>query len=201
VDLASIVPAASGAILGGILSMLGGAWQARRAAKSARSDELRRRSEDAARDAADILVEIRKVAFGNLDKDDMPRSLGLTAEGRNVVQDRIGDLRRAARLVISSDVNSRIIEAADFLSAPSEFQHLLFESPAETARSLESWISDNVTAYLTDQKLPPATQAVEAYRATYAEAMIEAEENWRSYEEWEAKERARLRGERASGPQ
>lgn len=198
-DLGPIVPAAIGAILGGMLSILGGALQGRRAAARARRDELRRRSEDAARDSADLLIEIRKVAREHLDKEERRPSLWLTSEGRSLMQDRVGDLRRAARLVMLPGLKVRIVEVADFLSAPSEFQQLLFESPAETARSLESWISDNVTAYLTDQKLPPVPHPVESYRETYTEAMAQAEENWRSYEKWEAAERARLKAERQRG--
>ncbi|WP_433875218.1 hypothetical protein [Sinomonas atrocyanea] len=194
-DLGSIVPAASGAVIGGMLSIAGGAWQARRTAARTRRDELRKRSEDAARDAADILIDIRRWSRENLDADDSRRSLLLTSEGRKLVADRVSDLRRAARLIVHPRIAARILEAADFLSAPSEFQHLLFESPAETARSIEVWISNNVTAFLTDRELPADSREVEAYRATYAEALIEAEEHWKLYEEWEVKERARLRAE------
>jgi hypothetical protein len=65
-----------------------------------------------------------------------------------------------------------------------------------TARRLETWISDNVAAYLTDIALPNPPDHIKSYEDSYQEACSMADESCRAQEQWHKDERERLRKER-----
>ena len=194
-DWTAVIPAACGAVIGGGLSFLGGSWQASRAATRQRQTEVRKRSEDSAAEAMAILHDIRKTAENHPDKGGGWPGFWLSSDGTDLVNARIVDLERSARLITNLELQARIKSAASYLSAPQEFQHLEGEAVVATTRRLESWISDNVTAYLTDVALPDPPDHIKSYDDSYQEACSMAEESWKAQEQWHKEERERLRKE------
>jgi hypothetical protein len=192
-DWTAVIPAACGALLGGTLSFLGGSWQASRTATRQRQAEIRKRSEDSAAEAMEILQDIRKTAEENPEKDGAYPSFWLSSEGTEIVNARVLDLRRSARLITNAELQERIKSAAAYLSAPSEFQHLEGEAVVMTARRMETWISDNVTSYLTDAALPDLPDDIKSYEDSYQEACTIAEESWQAQQLWHKEERDRQR--------
>lgn len=190
----AVIPAACGAILGGGLSLLGSSWQASRSAVRQRKVEVRKRSEDSAAEAMAILHDIRRTAETHPDRG-WP-GFGLSIKGINLLDARVVDLKRSARLITNLELRDRINSAAAYLSAPQEFQHLEEEAIGVTTQRLETWISDNVTAYLTDVALPVPPVHIKSYEASYQEACSMADESWKAEEQWRKEERERLRKER-----
>lgn len=195
-DWMAVIPAACGAVIGGALSFLGGSWQANRAATRQRQSEILRRSEDSAAEALSILHDIRTTAENHPDEGGSWPNFWLSRRGTDLVRTRLTELERAARLITDLELRTRIESAASYLEAPQEFQHLEGEALATTARRLETWISDNVTAYLTDEILPKTPDYVASYQASYQEACAMAEEAWESQEQWRKEERDRIFKER-----
>lgn len=187
-DWTAIIPAAVGALIGGSLSFAGGAWQAGRAAARQRQAEVRKRSEDAAAHCMDILHDIRGIAENHPDTVGWPSQFTLSMEGDSLVSTRVLDLERSARLVTNSELRARIKSSAAYLSAPQEFQHLEGEAILTTARHLEMWISDNVSAYLTDAPLPYPPDYVGSYEESYRQACTIAQESWDAQREWHEQE-------------